>query len=248
MSAWATAALPWFQIGGTIFTAVAAIAAAVSARAALLTAGKADETSRRAVEALGRATKPLLSVRLFGESSRSRDPVSSSITLDISNNGANRGWLLQATARRSDGPVATTTVPMPVEIGSTAIDYEPNYALSLPLGELPRLTTDPCVDGDSDVIVTTEVDFTDISRLVIWRQRARWQERVQIQPDGRPTFSYVRLDSSEPEIISGLPRSESRPVGWVRRVWHRVWQQRRLGVLTAAPMPGHRGGSGRRRG
>ena len=219
----ADGALLWVQIVGTGFTAVTAIAAAFSARAALLTAGKADETSRRAVEALGRATKPLLSVGLVEESSRSRDPVSAPMELEISNIGANRGWITKAVARRSDGPEYTTTVSMPVEIGSKAISYEPNWVLVVPLGEWPRLTTNPHVGGDSDVIVTTEVEFTDIGKLVAWCQRARWQERVQIQPDGLPTFGYVTLGTSEPELISDLPRSESRPVGWVRRVWRRVW-------------------------
>ncbi len=222
----ADAALLWVQIVGTGFTAVAAIAAAFSARAALRTAGRADETSRRAVEALGRTTKPLLSIALFEESSHSRDPVSAPMKLQIGNNGANRGWITKVVARRSDGPEYTTTVPMPVEIGSTAISYEPNWTLVLPLGEWPRLTTNPRVDGDSDMIVTTEVEFTDIGKLVTWCQRARWQERVQIQPDGRPTFSYVTLGSSEPELISDLPRSESRPVGWVRRTWRRARESR----------------------
>lgn len=112
---------------------------------------------------------------------------------------------------------------MPVKIGSTEINHEPDYALVLPLGELPRLTSDSRADGGSDVVVTTEVQFTDIGKLVAWRQRDRWQEQVQIQPDGRATFSYVGLDTSEPAIINDPPRAESRPVGLVRRFWHWVW-------------------------
>lgn len=220
MNAWATMALPWFQIVGTMFTALAAIAAAFSARAALRTAGKADETSRRAVEALGRATKPLLSTRLLEVSLHSRDPVSSPMRLEIINHSANRGWITQATVRRPDGPVSTAKVPMPVKIGSSEINYTPDYALVLPLGELPRPTS---VDSESGVVVTTDVQFTDIGQLVAWRQRTRWQEQVEIQPDGLPTFSYAVLDSSEPEIINDLPRPKPRPVGLVRRLCCWVW-------------------------
>ena len=47
MSAWATAALPWFQIVGTFATAIAAIAAWRSANAASLAADRADRTAQR---------------------------------------------------------------------------------------------------------------------------------------------------------------------------------------------------------
>jgi len=52
VSAWATAALPCFQIVGTFATAIAAIAAWRSANAASLTADRADRTAQRSAPGL----------------------------------------------------------------------------------------------------------------------------------------------------------------------------------------------------
>ena len=100
----ATDLLPWFQIGGTVFTTISAGAAAVSARAASRTAGRADETSRRAVEALGRATMPVLRVEVAHypsrESEAGRGPVP--MTLFVVNYGSNRGLLTGATITQEE--------------------------------------------------------------------------------------------------------------------------------------------------
>ncbi|MGI9000538.1 MAG: hypothetical protein ACR2GH_02610 [Pseudonocardia sp.] len=46
---------------------------------------------------------------------------------------------------------------------------------------------------------------------------------LTLQLVGRPNYSYVLLDESEPEIIGDIARTEDRPVGLVRRTWRRFW-------------------------
>ncbi|MGI9001524.1 MAG: hypothetical protein ACR2GH_07635 [Pseudonocardia sp.] len=213
------------QIAAPIVAAVAAVASWRSASASLRTAGRADETSRRAVEALGRATMPLLTVTFSGDSARFLDRGPLSVSLDVVNYGSNRGLLIAAGFRRSDGVTGTTTAPMPQVIGSTTPPpYEESHALSLPLGEMSRLLPDVQADlVDSDVVITTEVVFADASRVVTWRLRGRWVEQAQMSANGRPNYSYVQLEESEPEIVSDMSRTEDRSVGWVRRTWRRFW-------------------------
>ena len=47
--------------------------------------------------------------------------------------------------------------------------------------------------------------------MVTWRQSARWLERVGMEPDGEPTYSYVVLDESEPEIVDDFMPDRRSP-------------------------------------
>ena len=91
---------------------------------------------------------------------------------------------------------------MPQEIGSTAVNYSEKYAITLPMGTMARLLPDVTADADSRESITTEITFSDIGRVMTWKQRSQWRERAQISADGRPNYSYVIEVASEPEIVS----------------------------------------------
>jgi hypothetical protein len=221
----ATDLLPWVQIVGIAFTAISAIAAAFSARAALRTAGRADETSRRAVEALGRATMPVLRVDIghypSTEQEAGRGPVP--VTLFVVNLGSNRGLLVGASVSRPDSVVLTAHEPMPMEIGSTAVEYEQDHAVHLHMGTMPRLLPKARENVDSQPVITVDVEFTDVGRVAVWRHRSRWAERVQFGEDGEPVYCYERGGQPEIESVSHDSAASERPVGWVRRTWRRFW-------------------------
>lgn len=144
------------QIAAPVGAAVAAVASWRSANASLRTAGRADETSRRAVEALGRATMPVLRVEIgqypATESEAGRGPVP--VTVFIVNHGSNRGLLIGAKITRPDGVALTAVEPMPMEIGSTAVEYEQHGALHLHMGTMPRLLPNAQQDADSAPLIT----------------------------------------------------------------------------------------------
>ena len=92
--------------------------------------------------------------------------------------------------------------------------------------------------------MTYELEFSDMSGLVTWRQTGKLREDIRFErrtgegPDAeRPVYSYVELNDarSEPEVIYGTASAElRRPPGVIRRavasigrgvgrVWRWVW-------------------------
>jgi hypothetical protein len=207
------------QIAAPVGAAVAAVASWRSANASLRTAGRADETSRRAVEALGRATMPVLRVEIgqypATESEAGRGPVP--VTVFIVNHGSNRGLLIGAKITRPDGVALTAVEPMPMEIGSTAVEYEQHGALHLHMGTMPRAAGRRQRATDH-----AHVEFTDVGRVATWRHRSWWVERVRIDDDAVATYAYERDGQPEIELVVNAPSSDP-PVGWVRRTWRQVW-------------------------
>ena len=233
MDSWVAQALPWFQIVSTVATALAAIAAWRSASAARFTAGKTDETARRATEALSRAIMPKLEILLSRGDDRSREP--QQMALYVRNDAPNPCVIVGVKIERADGHPAVSMVGPPVRLGTRDALTMDNVAY-LPLsGPIARL----CPDAEK--VTSTEetgpflacaVDFTDAAGLVKWRQHIRFHERVgprvvlqdgERRLGGEPVYSYDWRERPEPEIVSDGASSTSRPPGWVRRTWHRVW-------------------------
>ena len=222
---WAASLQVWAQIVAPLIAAVAAVASWRSSKASLRTAARSDETSRRAVEALGRASKPLLRIRIDTPSAMSQCSGPVEVALAVQNYGANRGLLLSAKLSRADGLTLTAPIPASAVISSTAVSYDPSWAVDLKLGRMPRLIPNPSRSEDSSTAIDIEVTYSDLAQIVTWSQRSRWIERVQINPDGTATYSYMVDEQYEPVIIGLPPDIEPRPAGWVRR----KWRNRRVG-------------------
>ena len=201
------------QIGGTVFTAVAAVAAAVSARATLRTAGRADETSRRAAEALSRATRPDFGGLLSHSDERSSAP--QPMRLFVHNRTPHRGWLLGARVETADGTLLAEVTGLSVEIGGDVMGSSDSTAY-LPLGVVPR--AQPNVRSDDSeppggVPIIWFVEFTDAARLARWRQRGCSNETVRFdEGDETPIYLYADLGAAEPELVpeAGMPALPAR--------------------------------------
>lgn len=222
---WISTLQVWAQIVAPLIAAVAAVASWRSAKASLRTAARSDETSRRAVEALGRASKPLLRVRIDTPSAMSQHSGPIDVALDVQNDGANRGLLLSGKLTRTDGFTLAASIPPHTVISSTAVVYDPSWAMELKLGKMPRLIPNPIQSEDSSIAIDVEITYSDLAQIVTWSQRSRWIERVQMNPSGTATYSYLIDEQHEPVIIGVPPDIEPRPVGWVRR----KWRHRRVG-------------------
>jgi len=211
--------LPWFQMGGTVFTAVAAVAAAISAQATLRTAGRADETSRRAAEALSRATRPDFGGRLSHSDERSSAP--QPMSLVVYNRTQHRGWLLGARVETADGTLLAEVTGLSVGIGGIGghARGSSDSTAYLPLGVVPR--AQPNVrpyysEPLSGAPIIWFVEFTDAARLARWRQRGRSTEIVRFEEgDETPIYLYSNWSTDEPELVQeagmlALPRHRRR--------------------------------------
>ncbi len=240
MSAWATAALPWFQIVGTFATAIAAIAAWRSANAASLTADRADRTAQRTAEILGMSKRPHLRV----DTKVGWDVG----TLFIYNSSdLHPAIVTAARVERPDGRPTAVASGLPVTIKPQGREGQAIVRgfTTVSLGTFPPLTPDAHPgDGPSELPMTYELEFSDMSGLVTWRQTGKLREDIRFErrtgegPDaGRPVYSYAEVDDarSEPEVIYGAASAELRsPPGVIRRaaaalsrgvgrVWRWVW-------------------------
>jgi len=245
LGAWATAALPWFQIVGTFATAIAAIAAWRSANAASLTADRADRTAQRTAETLGMSKRPNLRVNVKVGCKPTEPDVG---TLFITNSSdLHPGIVTAARVERPDGRPTAVASGLPVTIKQRGRDGQAiiRDLTAVGLGPFPPLTPDAHPgDGPSELPMTYELEFSDMAGLVTWWQTGKLREDIRFErrtgegPDAeRPVYSYVELDDarSEPEVIYGAASAELRcPPGMIRRaaaaisrgvgrVWRWVW-------------------------
>jgi len=246
VSAWATAALPWFQIVGTFATAIAAIAAWRSANAASRAADRADRTAQRTAETLGLSKRPNLRVYVKVGWRSTEPDVGTLFITNISD--LHPGIVTAARVERPDGRPTAVAGGLPVTIkqwgrGGKAIIRD--LPAEVCLGPFPPLTPDAHPgDGPSELPMTYELEFSDMAGLVTWRQTGKLREDIRFgrrtgeESDAeRPVYSYVELDDarSEPEVIYGAASAElRRPPGVIRRavasigrgagrVWRWVW-------------------------
>lgn len=214
------------QILAPIVAAVAAVASWRSATASLRTARRSDTTSKRAVEALSRAARPRLDVRLYAQEDATGAEAVPAV-VDVVNGAPNRGLISAVRLARSDGLRTMTSRSLPVVLGADTVPYEEDHAQTFPVGRIvpsmpggagaaPNAAGFPTPDDPgADVVITVTIDFADAPTLVTWRQDFRFREQVQRVEVERlaagtremePRWLFSLIDVSDPVVVTDLGR------------------------------------------